>query len=358
MIDRNSFEPLYFQVKRDIEEQILDGRIKIGDKLMSESEMISYYNVGRVTVRNALSELVNAGCLRKEQGLGTFCVALPRQDERKNIDVLLNTGDRSFTPYFLSGISRVLDANNCDLILHDTLDDMPTIAKLLEKVMEQGTDGIILQPFTGTAEVLPECASALELCRSRNIPLVTIDGKFKDIDTAYIINDDEQGCRMATEYLLAAGHRNILGLFRNRYRDSKFRAIGYCTAMEKAGCQVRILDADDTTPDQWVDYIRREKITGIICYNDYLAVKCYHQFDQCGIRVGHDVSVVGFDDTEVSRTALPRITTVTHPKDLMGQQAAQYVLDRIEEAGCEPEQFVFQPELICRESVCYISSTE
>lgn len=356
MVDRNSFEPLYFQVKRDIQEQILSGKIKIGDKLMSESEMICYYNVGRVTIRNALAELVSSGCLRKEQGLGTFCVALPRMEDRKNIDVLLNTGDRIFTPYFLSGISRVLDANDCNLILHDTLDDMATIAKLLEQVMDRGTDGIILQPFTGTAEVLPECSRALALCRERKIPVVTIDGKFKDIDTAYIVNDDEGGCRKATEHLIRMGHKKVLGLFRNRYRDSKFRAMGYRAAMEQAGLPVQILDADETDKLQWVDYIRSREITGVVCYNDYLAAKCYHCFHENGLQPGQDISVVGFDDTEVSRTALPRITTVTHPKDVMGEQAARYILDRIAGTEQEPEQYMFPSDLICRDSVRNIST--
>ena len=62
----------------------------------------------------------------------------------------------------------------------------------------------------------------------------------------------------------------------------------------------------DFTPEQWLDYIRQENITALVCYNDYLAVKCYHLFDSRGIRVAQDVSVVGFDDTEISRTALPR----------------------------------------------------
>jgi len=356
MVDRNSFEPLYFQVKRDIQEQILSGKIRIGDKLMSESEMIRYYNVGRVTIRNALSELVSSGCLRKEQGLGTFCVALPQLEDRKNIDVLLNTGDRIFTPYFLSGISRVLDANDCNLILHDTLDDMATIAKLLEQVMDRGTDGIILQPFTGTDAVLPECARALELCRERKIPLVTIDGKFKDIGTAYIVNDDEGGCRKATEHLIRMGHKNILGLFRNRYRDSKFRAMGYRAAMEQAGLQVQILDADETDKEQWTAYIRSRNISAMVCYNDYLAVKCYHRFHEDGLQPGRDISVVGFDDTELSRTVLPRITTVTHPKDIMGEQAARYILDRIAGTDLEPEQYVFPTDLICRDSVCSMSA--
>ena len=43
MIDRKSYEPLYVQVRKDIEDKILEGHIKIGDKLMSEAEMIRNY---------------------------------------------------------------------------------------------------------------------------------------------------------------------------------------------------------------------------------------------------------------------------------------------------------------------------
>ena len=67
MIDRKSFEPMYQQIKRDIEQQILSGQIKIGDKLMSETEMLEHYHVARMTVRAALTELVNNGCLAKER---------------------------------------------------------------------------------------------------------------------------------------------------------------------------------------------------------------------------------------------------------------------------------------------------
>ena len=106
MIDRKSFEPMYQQIKRDIEQQILSGEIKIGDKLMSETEMLEHYHVARMTVRAALTELVNNGCLAKERGRGTFCVALPRQ-AKKSIDVLLDTGDNYFAPYFLSSFSNI-----------------------------------------------------------------------------------------------------------------------------------------------------------------------------------------------------------------------------------------------------------
>jgi len=352
MIDRNSYVPAYQQVKLDIEAQILDGRIPIGDKLMSEAEMMRHYGVGRVTVRNALAELAAAGCIRKEQGLGTFCCALPKGEHHRSIDVFLNTADQDFVPYFLTGISRVLEEKGCSLILHDTQDSMEHIARLLRQTLEKGTDGILLQPYTGTEPVSEACTQAISMCAEQNVPLVTIDGTFKDVETAYLLNNDEQGGYMAARHLIDAGHTNIAGLFRNRYRDSKFRSAGYCRAMEEAGLPVHLLDAGEATPEQWVEYIRREQITGLVCYNDYLAVKCYRLFDRNQLRVGQDISVVGFDDTELSRTSIPRLTTVTHPKERMGAMAAEFLLNWIEGTAQLPFHYVFQPDLVCRESVC------
>ena len=357
MIDRTSYEPMYHQIKCDIEEQILDGRIKIGDKLMSEAEMIRHYQVGRVTIRNALAELVANGCLRKEQGLGTFCVALPKRGEQRNIDVMLNTVDTYFTPYFLSGIGRVLNARGYNLILHDTRDTMDSIAQILMQLLDRGTDGIILQPYTGNQKVLPECADAIRLCAERKVPLITIDGQFVGLESSCILNDDEQGCYLAAQHLIRMGHKDILGLFRNRRRDSSLRTAGFCRAIEEAGLPVRILDADTAPAEEWVRMIREEAVTGIVCYNDYLAVECYHCFDKYGIQVGKDVSVIGFDDTELSSTSIPRITTVSHPKDIMGEQAAMYLTDWIEGKTEPPYHHVFQPKLVSRESVRHNNST-
>ncbi|MBQ5865996.1 MAG: substrate-binding domain-containing protein [Oscillospiraceae bacterium] len=351
MVDRSSYEPLYRQIKRDIEEQILNGSIKIGDKLMSETEMLNHYHCGRTTIRNALAELVLSGCLRKEQGFGTFCAAMPKRDVPKNIDVFLNTADTYFIPYILSGISRVLDERNCNLILHDTLDSMENIAQGLTQVLDRGTDGVIIQPYTGPEEISTDCRRALSRCAEMGIPLITIDGKFKGMDTACIMNNDDWGGLMATEHLIEMGHCNILSLFRNRYKDSAYRSAGYREAMKKAALTPHIIDADITAPEDWVQYIKTEQITAVVCYNDLLAVECYHALSSAGLRVYEDVSVVGYDNTELSSTALPKITSITHPKDIMGEQAASFLLDWLEGRAEPGYHFMFQPELIRRDSV-------
>lgn len=351
MLDKTSFEPLYQQIKRDIEEKIIAGTIQQGEKLMSESEMVQHYKVGRATVRMALSELVSSGYLRKEKGLGTFCNAVPVRDQQENIDVILNTSDTYFIPFFLSGISRVLNKRGRKLILHDGMDSMDVMAQTVNQILNRGTDGIILQPYTGAGKISKACREAILRCQSMNVPLITIDGKFKSIDTACIMNNDNRGGKMATSHLIQMGHKNILGLFRFRYKDSAFRAAGYAEAVLEAGLTQYTLDADQTTQDDWIAYIKQNHITAIVCYNDLLAVECYHCLNKEGYKIPDDISIVGYDNTELSVAALPKMTTVTHPKDIMGEQAATFLLDWIDGITHPPYQFCYQPELIQRDSV-------
>lgn len=350
MIDRKSYEPMYQQIKRDIEQQILSGQIQIGDKLMSETQMLEHYHVARMTVRAALAELVSSGCLAKEQGRGTFCVALPRQ-AKSSVDVLLDAGDSYFAPYFLSGVSRVLEREGYPLVLNDTRDSLALLERLLQQILSRGTSGIILQPYRGVEEVPDGLLRELTRCQAAGIPLVTIDGTFRSLDFPGCMTDDVAGGRLATEHLLAMGHRKILGLFRSRYRDSVFRTRGYCQAMQAHCLTPQILDADGDYQPALQALLQSGQITAIVCYNDLLAVDCFHLFAQSGIRVPEDISVVGYDDTALAAASLPQLTSVTHPKDLMGEDAANCLLKMIRGGQALPRQRMYLPELRPRQSV-------
>lgn len=71
-LDENNSVPLYLQLKNTIRGLIESGEIQKGEKLASEYELCKKYNVSRITVRNALSELEDEGYLIKKQGKGTF----------------------------------------------------------------------------------------------------------------------------------------------------------------------------------------------------------------------------------------------------------------------------------------------
>jgi GntR family transcriptional regulator len=77
MIDRNHVVPLYYQLMQGLRARIERGEWRPGDLIPSERELCETYGISRMTVRQALAELVNDGLLRREQGRGTF-VARPK----------------------------------------------------------------------------------------------------------------------------------------------------------------------------------------------------------------------------------------------------------------------------------------
>ncbi len=81
ILDKRAPLPLYFQLKAIIEERIDSGEWKPGQLVPSERELCTQFRVSRITVRQALTELVNAGRLVRDQGRGTF-VAPPRVEQR------------------------------------------------------------------------------------------------------------------------------------------------------------------------------------------------------------------------------------------------------------------------------------
>jgi len=74
MLEKNQAKPLYQVVADSILNQIEEGALKPGDRLPSENELVKLYQVGRNTVRHALSELADLGAVRTVQGVGSFVI--------------------------------------------------------------------------------------------------------------------------------------------------------------------------------------------------------------------------------------------------------------------------------------------
>ena len=71
-LSRNSFEPLYYQIRENLREKIHNHEYAPGSMIPTEAELCEYYGVSRVTVRRAILDLVQEGLLTRGQGKGTF----------------------------------------------------------------------------------------------------------------------------------------------------------------------------------------------------------------------------------------------------------------------------------------------
>lgn len=80
-------KPAYQQIADDIRQRILDGDLQAGDKLPTESDLMSEYGVSRIVIRNATELLKNEGLVTKQQGAGTFVRAQRPLRKRLSVDL-------------------------------------------------------------------------------------------------------------------------------------------------------------------------------------------------------------------------------------------------------------------------------
>ena len=79
-IDKYSPFPIYYQIQEWVKQLIEDGEWKPGDKIPSENELCDKFEVSRMTIRQAINNLVEQGYLYRKRGIGTF-VQLPKVEQ-------------------------------------------------------------------------------------------------------------------------------------------------------------------------------------------------------------------------------------------------------------------------------------
>ncbi|WP_420594362.1 LacI family DNA-binding transcriptional regulator [Deinococcus sp.] len=189
-------------------------------------------------------------------------------------------------------------------------------------------------------------------------PLVVFGRRIADLAGRCVYLDNEQGGRLATQTLLDAGHRYIAHVTGSMSdQDSKDRLTGYRQALERASVPYvddRVVISDFTEEGGRRATLRllqrRVPFTALFMGNDQMAAGALQVLVAAGLRVPHDVSLIGYDDVVFTRYFTPALTTVRQPLEDMGRSAAQLALSVLgHDVGAA--QLCFEPELVHRQSV-------
>ena len=364
MLRRNTLPPgptpLHLRLQQVFLRQMEDGgELRPGGRMPSERELCALYGVSTITVRRALSELVAAGRVIRQAGVGTFVTSVrgraqlglvvfgfDEEDWHRNSDI---HGD------LIGGIASACWEHEAVFSLIRAPLNTP-IAPLLESlVSERLFDGLILRTagdFLGQ-DVVP-------LVQSK-VPFVLVKRTIEQMSVNCVVVDEFQGGYLATKHLVDLGHRNIafigptgLSIFLQGYQ-------GYVYAMQEAGLVVdpslvRVIPASRQSDayEASRELLNCELPTAIFAAGDVLAEGVYQACSEAGLAIPKDVSVVGHDDCAAAIRLRPLLTTMHFSYHDLGFASTELLLEALvsSDHNPAPRREVIVPRLVIRESTC------
>lgn len=213
-------------------------------------------------------------------------------------------------------------------------------------LLQRGAEGIICIDFSLT-HPLP-------------VPAVCVPGHTRREGVTNIVLDQQYAAELALKHLVDRGHKQI-AILRGHAQspDSEYRWEAVNNTAKRLGLQfdpelVLQIDSMETTPNLGYPYgkqllAKKRPFTALLAYNDISAVGAIRAFQEAGLRVPEDISVIGFDDIPAAEFNSPSLTTVRQPLRRMGEIAVEALIGRIEDDS-EAGEIAVQPEIVPRES--------
>ncbi|MCK1998396.1 GntR family transcriptional regulator [Psychrobacillus psychrodurans] len=370
-------ETKYEMVKRAVQAKIKDGTYTPYQKISSESELMKEFSVSRHTVRQAIGDLVSSGWLYREQGSGTFCADrsklsnLQNFSNQKKIAIVTTYLSDYIFPSIIRGAESILSAEGYQVSIFSTNNNHEVEREVLEKILSQQFDGVIVEP-TKSAYSNPNITYYLNL-EHLSIPYIMINAFYDELEPISIVMDDERGGFLQAEHLIKLGHKEIIGCFKTDDIQGVKRMKGFLKAhrinnIPLNPSHVITYNTDEKVikPVEELEKLlssNKHSITGIVCYNDELAMRYLELLRTKSINVPEDISIVGHDDSMLAQISEVKLTSIVHPKSELGESAAKVIMDLIKSNKNNTDAFqgnsiVYSPELVVRSSTKSLMEAE
>ncbi len=316
----------YRELEVHLRAAIAAGKWAPGDRLPSFAELREQFGMAPSTVSRALLQLEQDGLLTRRPGSGIY-VAMPRQKPLAGVIGFQGFSfQESYLPYWIDlmrGIQNAAHEAGFEVLL---LSDQV-------RTRWDSVDGVLLHAEYTMVDDLPVPAEVPRVCVM-----------FPSLDGPTVHADDFDGVKRATQFLLELGHRRIGYLGFEESVVIQTRLAGYRAALMDAGIVprpewVRPLRLQLGPGVSWLGQFNMEVwlrdgwaeagCTALLVQNDVIAQGVLIALKNAGIRVPQDVSVVGYDGTEICGETEPTLTSVAVPLERIGAQSVAMLLRQI-----------------------------
>ncbi|MFK7995018.1 MAG: LacI family DNA-binding transcriptional regulator [Granulosicoccus sp.] len=256
----------------------------------------------------------------------------------------------------VQALTETIETTGLQILLGHTDYSIAREEQLVESMLKRRPEAIAL-PFDGHTD------RTVKLLKQAQIPVVELwETPAKPI--GYTVGfSNEQASYLMTEKLVELGYRNIAFLCEtnDEWTRGAARRSGFRSAMEDAGLSPHRMIRFGTPPMSIKDgyFIGKnlkqyfDDIDCVFCVSDSPAFGVLRALQEQGVQVPNDVGVAGFGNFEVSRYAMPSITTVKVDPAEVGRTAGHLVsrlLDKNESGRKGPKRFQIDVSLSLRDS--------
>jgi DNA-binding LacI/PurR family transcriptional regulator len=338
---------LYRQLAQRLRDDVRAGRY--ANRLPPEPDLARRLEVSRGTLRQALSLLVAEGLLFTVPGRGTFVrssATTTPASPAGAVGLVLPSIVRSRAQLLVSGVEEALRQAGYAFLLATSGFDARLETEQIERIVSQGARGLIVYVVDGPFD-LP----VLRRLVADGLPVVLVDRFVPDLDVDAVSVDNLGGAYAAVQHLIEQGYRRIGYIGTQNVGTSSIveRMAGYHWAMRTHGLPVaeplvcaslhrlqgRRVTADEQALGQHNQEVLRRYLGGahppeaVFVCNDYVAFQVVDTATSLGLRVPHDLAVVGFDNVPPEDYTGVPLTTVDQPRHTIGATAARLLVDRL-----------------------------
>ena len=292
-----------------------------------------------------------------------------RAASTKTIGVIAEDLIEFSTPSIVEGIMKSCEEKGYNVVienmrlfgrwqrewLRDEAELNKTLSDVLPKMDSLNLDGLI---YVGSHEHLVH-----NLVSGRGLPIVMAYAVSADRQIPTFRLDDITGGYDVIKYLVSKGHRKIgvlAGEIDNTHTINRLLGVQKAMFEEKIFFDPALVKYNNWTKDggyTGMKSLLNEDITAVFCMSDMIASGAYAALLEKGIIPGKDISVMGYDNQDTSRTLTPELTTMALPLQEIGSGAAKALIGILENPASDRPDIAdirIKSELIERKSVCQI----
>lgn len=330
-----------------IKEQIENKELVPGDKIYSENDLSLRFKVSRQTARHALTVMEENGMLERRRGSGTYVrqERIPEKAERiktKRIALVITYVDEYIFPGIVKAIEKTLSKEGYTLQIAFTNNAVEKERMILQSLLNDGTiDGVIAE---ATKSGLPSPnIKYYKKLQEMDLPMVFLNSGYPELSAPCISLDDRQAGRLVTEHLIQCGHDKIGAIFKCDDGQGHKRYAGYVDALMEAeikvkGERIAWIDTEELRhmKEEGERILKRlSDCTACVCYNDEVANKLVKICLENQIRVPEDLSIIGIDNSDLSKYCEVPLTSAENPLGELGKASAEMIVRMIEEKSEE-----------------------